>query len=442
MRKRGFNRPWRYALAMFGLSITGYMYVSYGTFFYNDKMGLSMSAIGAATVLFSIWDAFNDPITGYLSDRTRTRFGRRKPWLIAATPIFALAAILYFSPPAALGTGLSLTVYFTFFLMLTETANTIATVNYHSLLPELFRETAPRNRANAIRQALQLVGMIIGVSLVPMIVNVFGNLVGSETEGYQLTAVALSVLGGGLMLYSFFGFKERPDFSELPQPKLMDSLKSVALNRNFWLVSVSHFFYNATTGLLLAGIPFFIKYTLGQPDGSATYLSAAVFVSAIPTMYLWYFLINKLGTLKVWRIALLTLAVALGIMLFARNLTFAMIAGVLVGAGIAGVTANLDMVNSELIEEDACKSGARREATYFAAISFVTRLSGLVRSGVFALLFLFFGYESGDAPGANPAEAARFMMVVFPMCLMVISFGVSLLVRIKRAPSIESEGDV
>lgn len=442
MRKPGFNKPLRYALAMFGLSITGYMYVSYGTYFYNDKMGLSMGAISAATILFSIWDAFNDPITGYLSDRTRTRFGRRKPWLIAATPVFALAAIFYFSPPAALGTGLSLAVYFTFFLMLTETANTIATVNYHSLLPELFRETAPRNRANAIRQALQLVGMIIGVSLVPMMVNALRNLAGGNREGYQLTAVALSVLGGGLMLYSFFGCKERPDFSELPQPKLLDSLKSVALNRNFWLVSVSHFFYSATTGLLLAGIPFFIKYTLGQPDEAATYLSAAVFVSAIPTMYVWYRLINKLGTLKVWRIALLTLALSLGAMLFARELVFAMVAGVLVGAGIAGVTANLDMVNSELIEEDARRSGARREATYFAAISFVTRLSGLIRSGVYALLLLFFGFESGDAPGSNPAAAARFMMVVFPLCLMLVSFGVSLLARINRPRFVESGGDV
>ncbi len=432
MKTRVYNRPWRYALAMFGLSITGYMYVSYGTFFYTEKMGLSIGAIGWATILFAIWDAFNDPISGFLSDRTRTRFGRRKPWLIAATPIFALAAILFFSPPVSLRTQFALAAYFTFFLMFTETANTIATVNYHSLLPELFRETAPRNRANAIRQALQLVGMIIGVSLVPMIVSVFGNMAGSDREGYQFTAIALSVLGGALMLYSFFGCKERAEFSELPQPKLIESLKSVALNRNFWLVSVSHFFYTATTGLLLAGIPFFIKYTLGQPDSAATYLSAAVFVSAIPTMYLWYRLINKFGTVKVWRGALLTLALALGVMLLAHHLTFAMIAGVLVGAGIAGVTANLDMVNSELIEEDARKSGARREATYFAAISFVTRLSGLVRSGVFALLLLFFGYHSGAAPGPNPAEAARFMMVVFPMCLMLISFGVSLLVRIKR----------
>ncbi len=427
--KRSYNHPWRYALAMFGLSITGYMYVSYGTFLYNDKLGLSLSTIGIATVLFSIWDAFNDPITGFLSDRTRSRFGRRKPWLVACTPVFVAAAILFFSPPASLGNGLMLAVYYTFFLMLTETANTIASVNYHSLLPELFRETGPRNRANAIRQALQLVGMIIGVSLVPTIVSLLARSTGDQVMGYRLTAVALGLLGGGMMLYSFLGCREREDFSQMPQPKAMETFKAVALNRNFWLVSVSHFFYNATTGLLLAGIPFFIKYALGQPDAMATILSACVFVSAIPSMYLWYRLINRLGTLKVWRLALLWLALALGIMYFAKEIVFASIAGILAGIGIAGVTANLDMINSELIEEDARLSGVRREATFFAAISFVTRLSGLIRSGVFALLGWWFGYQSSVEPGPQPGDAARFMMVVFPFFLMMISFAVSRLVR-------------
>lgn len=439
--KNKYNKPWRYALAMFGLSITGYMYASYGTFFYNDKLGLPLTTIGIATILFAIWDAFNDPITGFLSDRTRSRFGRRKPWLLAGTPVFVVAAILFFSPPASLGNGTLLAVYFTFFLMLTETANTIASVNYHSLLPELFRETGVRNRANAIRQALQLVGMIIGVSLFPAIVSMISKSTGDQVMGYRLTAVVLGVLGGALMLYSFLGCREREDFSAMPQPTVKETFKAVALNRNFWLVSVSHFFYQATTGLLLAGIPFYIKYALNQPDAMATILSACVFVSAIPSMYIWYRLINRLGTLKVWRLALLWLALSLGVMFFASEIVFACIAGVLVGIGIAGVTANLDMVNSELIEEDARRNGVRREATFFSAISFVTRLSGLVRSGVFALLGLWFGYQSSTDPGPQPGYAAKFMMVVFPFVLMIVSFAVSQFVRIKAVKQAEDAKD-
>ena len=372
------NRPWRYSLAMFGLSIAGYMYVTYGTFFYTETIGLSMKLIALGNVLYAVWDAFNDPIAGYLSDRTRTRWGRRKPWLLVSVPVFVLSSILFFSPPASLGTGVGLAVYFTVFLMLTETGNTISTVNYHSLLPELYRDEKRRNQANALRQAMQLVGMIIGVSLVPMI---------TAAIGYRATALALGLLSGALILYSILGCRERSEFSQSEQPGLLASLKALATNANFWLVSVSHFFYQSTSGLLLAGIPFYIKYALQLPDSNATFLSAAVFVSAIPSMYLWYRLINRLGTLKCWRIALAWLGLSLVPMYFVHSLLPACLAGVLVGVGIAGVTANLDMVNSVLIEDDAARYGVRREATFFAGISFITRLSSLTRSGVFLLLF-------------------------------------------------------
>ena len=422
-REKQYNKPARYALAMFGLSIMGYMYTTYGTFFYTDRIGLSLAAIGVGHIFFAVWDAFNDPICGYLSDRTRSRWGRRRPWLMVAVPLMTIAAICFFNPPSTLGTGLAMAVYFTGFLMLTESANTVATVNYHSLLPELFRDTAKRNAANSLRQALQLVGMIIGVSLVPLL---------AQGIGYQTTALLLGILGGALVIYSILGTREDKSFAEIKPPRLRDSLKALVANRNFWFVSVSHFLYQATTGLLLAGIPFYIKYYLEEPDAMATILSASVFVTAIPSMFLWYKLINKFGTLKIWRLALLTLGLSLVPLFFSNALWFATVAGAFVGLGIAGVTANLDMVNSELIEEDARRFGVRREATYFSGISFVTRLSGLVRSGVFFLLVFIFGFESSAVPGDRPGMAARFMMIVFPAILMALSFSVSLLVRFKE----------
>jgi len=91
------------------------------------------------------------------------------------------------------------------------------------------------------------------------------------------------------------------------------------------------------------------------------------------------------------------------------------------------------MINSELIEEDATRNNVRREATFFASISFVTRLSGLVRSGVFMLLFLIFAFESGDNPGNTPGLATRYMMVVFPAVLMLFSFTASMFTRFKAS---------
>ena len=96
-----------------------------------------------------------------------------------------------------------------------------------------------------------------------------------------------------------------------------------------------------------------------------------------------------------------------------------------------------DGVDSQVVRpngraELSARYGVRREATFFAGISFITRLSSLTRSGVFLLLFAWFGFESGDNPGTIPGTAARCMMIVFPIILMAVSFTISLIVKFEK----------
>lgn len=124
-------------------------------------------------------------------------------------------------------------------------------------------------------------------------------------------------------------------------------------------------------------------------------------------------------------------------MLFVNTLITAMIAGSFIGIGIAGVTACLDLINALVIDEDSAHSGLRREGIYHSAISFIIRFSGLIRSLVFYLIFLFFGFSSGEAPGSNPAFAVRTMLAIFPSVLMVISFVFSLFVKFDNMENIK-----
>jgi GPH family glycoside/pentoside/hexuronide:cation symporter len=417
----------RYALGMLGYSIPGYMYTSQGTFFYNDKIGLSLSMIALGNIFFVIWDALNDPLCGFLSDRTRTRFGRRKPWMLLGAPVFGLAMILFFNPPANSGPTLLL-VYFTVMLMLTETANTVLTTNYHSLLPELFTDVKERTRANAMRQIFSLVGMIAGVVLVPIFV---------QTLGYQMVALILAFVGVAIFIYATLGVHENPAFQETDQPKLLDSLKAVAKNKNFWAVSITNFFYQAANGLIMAVIPFYIKYALALPDSNATFLTAAVFVTAIPAVFGWSMLARKLGVVKTWRLALIVLMMSFAPMLFITSLVPAILCGVLIGLGLGGVIANLDLVNAAIIDEDARVSGLRREAIYQSAIGFIIRFSGLMRSLVFFLVAAIFGFQDNLNPGPTPDMAARSMLSLFPLALMVLAMLCSFLVHPKTMESTE-----
>jgi glycoside/pentoside/hexuronide:cation symporter, GPH family len=417
--KRSTN-PYIYGLGMLGLTIPGQMYTAYATYYYNNKLGLALSLIAVGRIFFSIWDAFNDPICGFLSDRTRTKMGRRRPWLLIGAPLFALFFVLFFSPPLGIEKYVPLVVYFTAFLMLTETMGTITATNYHALFPELFSSTSDRASANTFRQALQLVGMIIGVSLTPKIADMIG---------YPLTAVFLAVLGMGLLLTATIGSHENPEFWATSTPRLKDSFKAVINNSNFWTVSITNFFYQATAGLLLAAIPFFVNYTLKLPDGDAMYVTAAVFVPAIPSMWLWWALIRKWGPLKIWRIALACLGLSLIPMYFAHTLIFAAISGVFIGVSIAGVTANIDLINAKIIDEDAAKSGLRREGIYQSTISFLIRLSGLIQSLVLFLVASIFGFIDATNPGPIPGEAAKYMLTIFPVALMILSYIASRFVK-------------
>ena len=418
LRRR--TNPMIYALGMLGLTIPGQMFSAYSTYFYNDKLGLPLAFISLGTLFYTVWDAFNDPLFGFLSDRTRTRFGRRKPWLLVCAPLFALFYLLFFSPPAGLAPGAGMAVYFTLFLMLTETMSTITSVNYHSLFPEIYRESRERTNANALRQALQLVGMIIGVSLTPMF---------TEKLGYTYTALFLAGLGMSLLVISTVGSHENPDYATSDTPGFFRSMRAVLKNRNFWTVSATNFFYQATTGMLLLSIPYFVKYGLGLADAQATFLTAAVFVTAIPAMVMWAQLIKRFGSLRMWRAALAVLGLSVIPMYFVSSLVPSMIVGACIGIGIAGVTANIDLINARMIDDDARASGLRREGIYISTINFVIRFSSFARSLILLLVTLLFGFVSGENPGTQAGTASRFMMAVFPAALMLISVLFSALVR-------------
>lgn len=414
-------KPWRYGLGMLGLTIPGQMYVAYSSFYYSDKLGLGLQYISLGMIFYALWDAFNDPIMGFLSDRTRTKIGRRRPWVLAAAPLFALFFYLFFTPPQAVTQSTTAFIlYFTSLLMLTETMGTITHTNYHALFPELFKDEVGRTKSNAIRQSLQLVGMIIGVSLTPML---------AEAIGFPASSALLGVLGMGLLVFSILGCKEDPAYAESPTPGLKESLQAVLSNKNFWVIAGTNLFYQATSGLALAAIPFFVKYALQLPDSSVTYMSAAVFVVAIPAVSVWASQIKRFGALNTWRASLAFLGLSFLPMYLVHSLGASIVVGAFIGIGIAGVTACLDLISALVIDEDAARSGLRREGIYNSTGSFIIRFSGLVRSLVFYLVFLIFGFSSGEVLGSNPGLAVRTMLSIFPFVLMLISFAFSLFVK-------------
>ncbi len=413
-RLKSFN----YAIGMFGTSIPINMLKTYAAIYYVDRLGMTTPQLAAILLIYTFIDALDNPVYGFLSDRTRTRWGRRRPWLVIGTPLLVLAFIAFYSTPEFLA-GESLFAYALLFYILTGTLDSVINANYGALFPELFRTDTSRASTNALRQAFQLVAMIISIALTPIVTSAIG---------FQMTAIIYGILGGVVILYMSLTSREvhfRPDEDK---PQLWSSLKDLFTNRKFWMAGLANAFYSAAMSLVLASMPFFVKYTLGLQDSQATLLFGAVLLIAIACVAVWARLVRRFSLMPVWRSALLTLTVAFIPLFFANSVATAVVASALVGFGFAGVITTMDLINAKVMDEDTQKHNLRREGLISNALGFMNRLNGLFTSSAFYLVFVLYGFESGDNPGANPQDAARFLLTVFPPVLMLISFGFSFLI--------------
>ena len=418
-RWKSFN----YAVGMFGTSIPINMLKTYAAIYYVDSLGLTTTQFALMLLIYTFIDAADNPIYGFLSDRTRSRWGRRRPWLVIGTPLLIFCFILFYSPPALLA-GNALFAYCMLFYILTGTLDSVINANYGALFPELFRDDASRAGTNALRQAFQLVAMIISIALTPMVTSAIG---------YQLTAIVYGLLGGAVILYMSLTSRELAFNPEEAQPGLWDSLKDLLTNRKFWIAGLANAFYSAAMSLVLASMPFFVKYTLGIAPGQSTFLFAAVLLIAIGCVSVWAWLVRRYALIPVWRLALAALSVAFIPLFFANTLATALAASALVGFGFAGVITTMDLIGAKIMDEDTQQHHLRREGIISNAMGFMNRLNGLFTSAAFLLVYRIFGFESGANPGPDPANASRFLLTLFPLVLMLISFGFSFFINFARS---------
>jgi GPH family glycoside/pentoside/hexuronide:cation symporter len=399
------------------------MLKTYAAIYYVAGLGLTTEQFSLILFVYTFIDAIDNPVYGFLSDRTRTRWGRRRPWLVIGTPLLVLGFIAFYSPPAFLA-GNSLLVYCMLLYIFTGTLDSVINANYGALFPELFRTDESRAATNALRQAFQLVAMIISIALTPVV---------TDAIGYQLTAILYGILGGAVILYMAFASREVGMQVEETKPQLLDSIKSLVTNRKFWIAGLANAFYSAAMSLVLVSLPFFVKYTLKIPNSQSTLLFAAVLIIAIVCVSVWARLVRKYTLIPVWRAALASLALAFIPLFFASSLATAIVGSALVGFGFAGAITTMDLIGAKIMDEDTQKHNVRREGIISSAMGFMNRLNGLFTSLAFLLVSRLFGFQSGQNPGPEPHNAARFLLTVFPLILMVISFGFSFFIDFRKA---------
>jgi len=411
------TKPINYAIGMFGTSIPINMFKTYAFIFYVDHLSaINAEAFALILAVYTVLDAIDNPVYGFLSDSTRTRWGRRRPWLVIGAPLLALSFVMFFSVPSWLSEG-STFWYALLMYMLTGTLDSLINSNYGALFPELFKTDKERARTNAFRQAFQLLAMIISIALTPMVTSAIG---------YQNTAIAYSALALVVILYMTLNCHETPEAQELPKPQFFKTVGAILANPKFWLYGLTNAAFFAALAVLQQSVSFYAKYVLNAGGMESTIMLASVIVVAIIAIPVWVQIVKKLKLMKTWRATLVTVTVALVPLFFVNSLAGSVVALVILGFGYGGVCVTMDIVGARILDEDKARYGVQREGTFASLSGVLNKTSGLFAAIGFLLVSRLYGYESGEVPGPQPADAARFLISLFPFIIMIVCCVVSL----------------
>ncbi|HCS40048.1 MAG TPA: MFS transporter [Anaerolineaceae bacterium] len=417
------TKPINYAIGMFGTSIPINMFKTYAFIFYVDKLSaITTEQFALILAIYTIVDAIDNPIYGFLSDSTRSAWGRRRPWLVIGAPLLALSFIMFFNVPAGLAEG-SVFYYALIMYIFTGTLDSLINANYGALFPELFKTEKDRAKTNALRQAFQLLAMIISIALTPMITGAIG---------YRNTALIYSVMAVAVILYMTFNSHETPEAQQLPKPNLFSSIWAIAKNPKFWLYGLTNAAFFAALAVLQQSVSFYAKYVLRSEGAASTIMLATVIVVAMLAILAWVQVIKKLHLMKTWRLALLVVAVALIPLFFTQTLVASTLALVVLGFGYGGVTVTMDIVAARILDEDKAQYGVQREGTFSSLTGILNKTSGLFAAIGFFMVSRIYGYQNGEIPGPQPADAARFLISIFPFIIMVVCVLLSLLLKFKE----------
>ncbi|MEW5985987.1 MAG: MFS transporter [Chloroflexota bacterium] len=421
-----------YASGSLATALSYQAFSTYIQFLYIDILGLRAAWVGTVWSLYGLWNAVNDPLAGYWSDRTRTRWGRRIPWMVGLFIPLSITFYLLWTPPAG-AADLSLLWYFLFFVLAFDLTWTIVVMNWTALFPEMVPEEKQRATISAWRQVFSLVGLLVGVALPPL-------LVGEDWSGRGTMALLFAVITAVFFGLSILGSKERPEFSHDQALPLKAALRATFTNRDFVYFLGVNLMIQFVFLALTSTVPFYAKYVLRIQGPVAaggitldvglqnSLLLAVPFVIALPAMGIWTAVAHRLGAWRTLRVACLAGAASLLLFFWPHDFWTGVTATGIFGLTLAGLLMLTDLLVADVVDADELVTGARREGLYFGMNGLVIRLAYTIQGLITGAVLTVTGYVAPAATTLYPEQPTaalngiRLMIAGIPTLAMFMAF--------------------
>ncbi len=365
--------------------------------FYARDLGLPLAAVGGALLAVRIIDAVSDPLAGWLADRFRPRFGRRRLWVICAAPLVAVAALAVMIPPA--GAGVS-------YLFLTAAALSLAwtalQVPYAAWGAELSRSYEGRTRVAAFRETGTVIGTLAAL-LIPAIVQING---GTTAEGLKALAIAIALF---LPLAALSAIMATPEPIERKRAALdwRKGLAAMAGNAPFRRLILAFFINSFANGLPGALFLFFVGDRLGARD-SAGPLLVLYFLCGVAGVPFWLWLARRTSKHRAWALGMIMAALAfLGALMLGPGdvLPFALIC-VLTGLALGADVVLPAAIQADVIDIDTAATGQERAGLFLGVWALASKLALAAGVGIAFPLLALAGFDPGAGAKSEAGLAA------------------------------------
>jgi GPH family glycoside/pentoside/hexuronide:cation symporter len=410
-----------YGIADMGFNFYWTNIATFLLIFYTDVFGISAAAAASMVFTIKFINAFTDPLIGAVADRTTTRFGKFRPYLIWVPLPLACAAFLTYTTPDLSEGGKIVWAYATYLLMMV--CYTCINIPYNALSGVLSADPQERSTVNGLRFIFAFAGGTLVTAATPALVRWLGH--GDDKLGWQLTMLVWGVLASALFVTTFLNTRERVAPAPTQQSNVWQDIRDLSRNRPWVALFFLALIIMITITLRTTSAAYYFKYVVGRPElmqgfVPAYMISAAVGASLTP--FLTRFIDKrKLMMILMSATALLSLA-----FFFVQKDQVTLMFALQIATGLVlGPKSPLAFsMYADTADYNEWRTGRRATAMTFAAATFSQKLGTAVAVAVIGWLFTKLGYVANVAQTSGSQAGIVWLMSFIPAAFAVLAVAV------------------
>ncbi len=385
----------------FGTSAASLAISSYAFYFWEVEIGLAVVFVALAFSIYGVWDAINDPLIGFISDKPRKyaeKWGRRFPLIMLGYIPAAIIALFIFLVPGGLD-QFGLFLWLTTFLLLFELFFTTGGINHTALYPQLFRTDKERLTASTTNNIFYFGSVFFGI-VIPPLFFIFG-----DPSSFFTGAILIMLIAIPFLLLGIPGCREDARMiqqvldceDERQKIGYFQAMKELLTNRNFIANLIYYIAIRVIPALGFGSILYFVRYNLGMEAGMASLVMLGFLIGGLIGIVPCMFLAKKLGFLKTFYIVLTGLTFAMLSVMFIPDFISLMIVVMIVGFCVTGIEISDTPLAAYMMDDVAVRLKHRPEGVYFGVRAFITRLATPIMALSFALTHALTGFDPNAA---------------------------------------------